>query len=348
MSRLIRVGLASFGMSGQVFHGPSLKVNSNFEIRKILERSKRLSEKDYPEAIVVQSFKSILDDSEIELVIVNTPDYLHFEMCKQALVAGKNVVVEKPFTLSVKHANELIELARKKGLMLTVYQNRRWDGDFQTVKKVISENKLGRLVEFESGFYRFRNSIREGSWKEEGDEKRGVLYNIGSHMVDQALLLFGMPKSVTAHLAVLRDNGKARDYYDIRLQYDQFAAILKCSYLMCEPGPRYRVHGILGSFQKWGLDPQEDALKAGGFPNEKGWGSDNSEFWGSIKTEKDGISNTVKVETIPGNYAAYYENIYDALVNGAELKVKPEESRDGLIVLEACLQSHNEKRTVFL
>ncbi|WP_423126801.1 Gfo/Idh/MocA family oxidoreductase [Gaoshiqia sp. Z1-71] len=348
MNKLINTALSSFGMSGMVFHGPILKVNPNFRICKILERSRNLSAPLYPEAVIVRDYDEILDDPEIELVVVNTPDEFHYRMCKQALEAGKHVVVEKPFTRTVEEANELIDLAKSKDLLLTVFQNRRWDGDFLTVKKVIEERQLGRLVEFESHFDRYRNFIQPGTWKETGDDRGGVLYNLGSHMVDQALVLFGMPQTVTAHLAIVREGGVVNDYYDIRLQYDGFAAILKCSYLARVPGPRYSLYGDLGTFRKWGIDPQEEALKAGRLPNEAGWGTESFADWGEMDTEHKGLHFREKVETIPGNYPVFYNNLYQALVNGAELLVKPEESRDCQLVLEACLQSHREKRTVML
>lgn len=348
MKEPIQVGLASFGMSGMVFHGPSLKANPHFHIRKILERSKNLSAKNYPDATIVRSFDEILADPEISLVIVNTPDFLHYDMCKEALLAGKHVVVEKPFTQTVEQANELIALAQERKLVLTVYQNRRLDGDFLTVKKLLDEKQLGRLVEFESHFDRYRNYIQPDTWKEAGIDRVGVLYNLGSHMVDQVISLFGMPESVTAHLAALRTNGVVPDYYDIRLQYAGFAALLKSSYLVREPGPRYSVHGTLGSFQKWGIDPQEAKLKEGKLPLGADWGKEAEESWGFLHTERDGQEIREKVETEAGNYAAFYENIYDVLANGAKLLVKAEESRDCLVVLEACLKSHEEKRTVQL
>jgi predicted dehydrogenase len=249
----------------------------------------------------------------------------------------------------ISHANELIELAKAKGLMLTVFQSRRWDGDFMTVRKLIEGKRLGKLVEFESHFDRYRNFIQPNTWKEdEVNERNGVLFNLGSHMVDQVLVLFGMPQAVTAHLSVVREGGKVSDYYDLRLHYPNLSAILKCSYLVREPGPRYSLHGTLGSFHKWGIDPQEEALKIGKLPNGKGWGSESPAEWGHLSTAIDGLHFNGKVETLAGNYDLFYQNIYDVLVNGAELQVKPEESRDCLLVLEACLQSHHEKRTVII
>ncbi len=349
MGRIIQTALSSFGMSSLVFHGPSLKINSNFRIKKILERSKNISTEKHPESLIVRSFEDILNDPEIELVIINTPDTLHYKMCKKALEAGKNIVVEKPFTQTIEEADELIKLAHNKKLLLTVYQNRRLDSDFLTVRKILDDKLLGRLVEFESHFDRYRNFIQSNTWKEDAGDKSGVLYNLGSHMIDQALTLFGMPKSVTAHLDILRDNGQAKDYYDIRLQHDGFAAILKSSYLVRESGPRYSMHGTLGSFHKWGIDPQEQALKDGRLPNEPNWGSEPESNWGLINYEtEDGLIQKNKIETIAGNYGAFYENLYEVLTNGAELLVKPEESRDGLKILEACMLSDKEKRTVFI
>jgi predicted dehydrogenase len=348
MSKVIQAALASFGMSGMVFHGPSLKVNPNFNLHSILERTKSLSEKDYPESTIIRSFEELIAQDEIDLVIINTPDNLHYAMCKQALEAGKHVVVEKPFTQEVEQANELIQLAKDKNRILSVYQNRRWDNDFLTVKKILNEGIVGRLAEFESHFDRYRNFIQEGTWKEEGDKRHGVLFNLGSHMIDQVVQLFGKPKSITAHLDTLRDGGQVKDYYDIRLQYNDFAAILKSSYLVREPGPRYSLYGTLGTFHKWGIDPQEEMLKNGHLPNEPNWGTDSEEDWGILNTEWNGLNYKGTIETVPGNYNAFYENIYDAIVNGTELAVKPEESRDIIQLLDCCLQSDEEKRTIFL
>ena len=348
MEKTIQTAFASFGMSSMVFHGPGLKVNPNFNIHSILERTKNLSAKDYPKAKVVRKYEDILNDPEVDMVVVNTPDHHHYTMCKQALEAGKNVIVEKPFTQKVEEADELIQLAKEKKLVLSVYQNRRWDGDFMTVRKILESGMLGRLVEFVSHFDRYRNFVQPASWKEEGGKRHGALFNLGSHLVDQVLLLFGMPVSVTAHLDIVREGGQVNDYYDIRLQYDGFAAIVKSSYLVREPGPRFSLFGSLGTFHKWGIDPQEDTLKTGALPNLANWGAEPEKDWGTINTEWNGLNFKGKIETIAGNYNAYYENIYDAIAHGKELSVKPEESRDVIKILDYCLLSNDEKRTVFL
>jgi predicted dehydrogenase len=348
MKKPIITALASFGMSGQVFHGPSLKVNYGFKISKILERTKNLSAKNYADSTIVRSYDKILNDSDIELVIVNTPDHLHYDMVKQALEAGKHVVTEKPFTRTTDEAFELIKLAKSEKLILTVYQNRRLDGDFLTVKKILESGMLGRMVEFESHFDRYRNFVQENTWKEEGDDRAGVLFNLGSHMLDQVLVLFGDPKAVTAHLGINRTGGVVTDYYDIRLHYKKFNALIKCSYLVRESGPRYTIHGTEGSFLKWGIDPQEDMLKAGHLPNENNWGSEPESDWGKINTTTAGLNIKGKVETIPGNYSAFYENLYEAIRNKAKLLVKPEEAMNIIAILETCLKSNKERKTIKL
>ena len=347
MSKPIVTAIASFGMSGVVYHGPSLKVlPQQFKIHKILERTKNVSAERYPEATIVQTYKEILNDPEVELVIVNTPDYLHFDMARQAIEAGKHIVLEKPFTKTSDDARELITLARKKGVIMTVYQNRRFDNGFLTLKKIVAEKLLGRLVEYEAHYDRYRNFIQEGSWKEDGDERTGVLFNLGSHIVDQALVLFGAPLAVTAHLNVLRTGGRTTDNFDIRLHYNQFNAILRTSYLVRELGPQYILHGTEGSFTKMGSDPQEEMLKNHRLPNEAKWGEEPQSDWGLLNTTINGLHFHGKIETIPGNYTNFYVNLYAAIREGKELFIKPEEALTTIRILEACLESNRLKKTV--
>ena len=348
MKNKIKTALTSFGMSGQVFHGPLLKVNPGFEVVHILERSKNLSHRLFPEAVIVRDYENLLNHPDTELVVINAPDEFHYEMAQKALEAGKHVIVEKPVTRKSEQAEDLLKLAKKQGRVLSVFQNRRWDGDFLTIQKILAQGFLGRLVEFESHYDRFRNYIEPNNWKEKGGDYSGVLYNLGSHMIDQVYYLFGKPLSVTAHLKIVRSGGQVNDYYDLRLEYEGFSAILKCSYLVKDPGPRYSLHGTNGSFHKWGIDPQEELMKAGNLPKGKDWGKEPKNDWGILTYEKEGINIESKVETIPGNYNEYYKNIYDVIRNNAELKVKPEDAVDVLKILEACLLSNEEKKTIFL
>lgn len=344
----INVGLVSFGMSGMVFHAPFLSTNPGFNLSKILERTPKGSNRIYPEAEVVSHFEDLLNDADIELVVVNTPDHTHYDLTKQSLLNGKHVIVEKPFTLTSVEGAELIDLANKRGLVLTVFQNRRWDGDFMTVSKVIQDGLLGRLIEYESHFDRFRNYIQSGTWKEDASLGTGNIYNLGSHMIDQVLILFGMPQKVYADLQVRRDNSLVNDYYDLHLYYPGFKAILKSSYLVREPGPRYILHGTMGSFIKHGIDPQEELLKKGEVPMGKEWGMEDEQFWGTVNTEITGKTVVNKIETISGNYHAFYDNVYFAIREGKELAVKPREALDVIRIIEAAKQSNEEKGAVSL
>jgi scyllo-inositol 2-dehydrogenase (NADP+) len=344
----IQTAIASFGMSGQVFHGPSLNAHPGFEVKAILERTKQLSRKMFPVVHIARDYWELLNDPAIELIIINTPDTFHFSMARDALNAGKHVVVEKPFTLKADEARALIDLSVKRKRLLTVYQNRRWDGDFLTIRKLAGSDILGRLVEFESHFDRFRNFITPDTWKEEGDDYAGVLYNLGSHMVDQALVLFGLPNAVTAHLGIMRKGGKVSDYYDIRLHYSGFAALLRCSYLVREPGPRYILHGTNGSYFKWGIDPQEELLKKGEKPGVPGWGHEPESNWGKIYTEAGGINIRGDIETEPGNYLAFYDNLFSAVRLGDTLAVSPEEALNVIRILEMCIESHKSGKTIYL
>ena len=348
MENQVTVALASFGMSGKVFHGPLLKVNPNFRVKLVLERSKSLSKELFPDVRIVKSYDDILTDNEVELVVVNTPDKFHHTMVKQALEAGKHVVVEKPATLRSTELEELIELAKAKGLVFTVFQNRRWDGDFRTVQKVIKEARFGRLVEFESHYDRYRTEIAPGTWKEEGDEYCGVLYNLGAHMVDQAYVLFGKPQTVTAHLKTVRTGGKVADYYDIRLDYEGFSALLRCSYLVMDPGPRYILNGEYGTFKKWGIDGQEGLLKEGNLPEGDDWGKEGSNWWGTLVYSENEEHVEELVETIPGDYRIFYDNLFQGIRADKQLLVNAGEALEVLKILEACLLSNKEQRTIIL
>jgi scyllo-inositol 2-dehydrogenase (NADP+) len=348
MNRKIVTGIASFGMAGKVFHAPLLTSHEGFHLKTIVERTKNEASTLYPEVGIVKSFDALLLDPEIELVIVNTPDNTHYDLALKAINAGKNVIVEKPFTQSPEHAYALIEAARQKGVMLSVFQNRRWDGDFLTVQQIIQQNLLGKLVEFESHFDRYRNFIQGGTWKEKADSGTGTLYNLGSHLIDQAVVLFGTPDAVDAEIRILRPGGEVDDCFDIRLSYNYIKVTLKASYLVREPGPKYTLHGVAGSFVKSGLDVQEDALKAGGIPGSPGWGTEPEQSWGTLNTDIDDLHFKGKIETLPGNYLAFYDNIYDHIVKGKPLAVKSEQAAETIKIIQAVYSSNELKKTIRL
>ncbi|MFZ4455798.1 MAG: Gfo/Idh/MocA family oxidoreductase [Bacteroidales bacterium] len=346
--RKIKTAVAAFGMSGKVFHALLIDTHPSFELTAICERSKNEAEHLYPAAKIVKSFDELLAISEIELVIINTPDTTHYEYCKRALLANKHVVVEKPFVFTVAEGEELVTIARERNRRLAVFQNRRWDGDFITIQKILSENSLGRVVEFQSTMPRFRNFIAPNTWKEQPTQHVGLTYNLGPHLIDQAVVLFGFPDAVFARIEKLRDGSQIDDYFQIQLFYPKLEVTLKASYLMREETPRFAIHGTLGSFVKYGLDPQEDALKAGKRPVNKHWGEDKPAKWGVLHTEINGEIVRYPVETEKGNWLAYYDNIAEYILNNAPLLTSAEDNLKLIAILEAAFRSHDENCVVYL
>ena len=343
----INTALLSYGMSGEVFHAPLLMAQPGFNLSAVVQRKSNSASQHYSTIRVVRTVDEVINDPAIELIVVNTPNETHFPYAVRALEAGKHVVVEKPFTVTVKEADDLIALAQKNKKILTVFQNRRWDGEYLTLKKVIEEKMVGRIVELEMHYDRYRNYIEANTWKEEDGIGKGILYNLGSHMLDQALDLFGMPDEVDAHVGVQRTGGKVDDYYDIRLQYKGHHVIVKSSYLVREQGPRYILHGTEGSFiASSGIDPQEQALKEKKIPGSSGWGMLDKEFWAKINTTIHGLHVEGRIETIPGNYLGFYQNLYEVIREGKPMAVKPEQARDVILLIEAAYASNNQRKTI--
>jgi len=344
MANKIKTALLSYGMSGEVFHGPLLQAHAGFDIVSVWQRKPKAPAR-HPYRVVA-TYEEVLKDPSVELVIVNTPNETHYDYAVRALQAGKHVIVEKPFTVTTKEADDLIALASKQKKMLSVFQNRRWDADFLTVRKVLAEGLLGKLVECEIHYDRYRNYIEANTWKEEAKPGTGILYNLGSHLIDQALVLFGMPRYVDARIGTQRPGGKVDDFFDIRFEYDGFFAILKSSYLVREEGPRFTLHGTEGSFLKWGIDPQEQDLKDKKIPGSPQWGVEGKEWWGRLNTTIEGKHFNGAYESVPGNYLSYYDNIYEVLTQGKPQAVKPEESRDVIRLIEASQESSRTRSAV--
>lgn len=342
----IKVGLIGYGMAARVFHAPVIRSVAGLRLTKVVERHGDESHSLRPPVEVVRDADALLQDEEIELVVITTPNSSHFELARRSLLARKHVVVEKPFTATSAQAQELIELARRQERIISVNQNRRWDGDFQTVKKILDSRLLGRLVEFESHYDRFRNSPRPGAWREQEVEGSGILYDLGSHLIDQAQILFGLPEMITADLRIQRDFAKTTDNFELILHYDGLKVALRAGMLVRCPSPRFILHGSLGSFLKYGIDPQEEALKQGRLPSEPDWGREPKELWGRLITEAGGLNLDGQVETLAGCYQAFYRNIADAIGGRAELAVKPEEARNTIRIIELAIESSAQKRSV--
>ena len=340
----INVGLIGYGMASRVFHAPFITTTPGLKLTKVFERQNSASKKEYPFVEIVRDVDQLLGDEEVDLIVVATPNSSHFELAGQALAAGKNVIVEKPFTIASAQAKELIDLANEKNLLLSVHQNRRWDGDFLTLQKLISADLLGTLVEYEAHYDRFRNYAR-GGWKE-SDEGTGVLYDLGSHLIDQAQVLFGLPQMITADIRVQRGFSRVVDNFELILHYERLKVTLKSGMLVREPLPRYILHGTKGSYVKYGLDPQEEALNQGRKPTEPDWGVEPKSQWGRINTEIDTLHFEGGIETVPGCYQAYYQNISAVLRGEAELAVNANEAFNTIRIIELALQSNSEKRTI--
>jgi scyllo-inositol 2-dehydrogenase (NADP+) len=341
----INVGLVGFGLSGRVFQSPIITSVPGLHLKSVVERHKEESKAFYPWVEIVRDFEALLQDETIDLVVITPPNQFHFEMTQKALLAGKHVVVEKPFTNTSQEASELVELAKKQGKLLSVYQNRRWDGDFQTVRQVVESGWLGELKEVEIHYDRFRNELKPSAWREENKPGSGILFDLGSHLIDQAQTLFGTPDSVQADVRITRKGGQVDDYFDVVLQYGELKVILKSSSLVREEGPHYTVHGTRGSFVKYGMDSQENALKEGVMPSDiSDWGIDPEEMWGILHTEMNGLVVRGQVETIRGDYRGYYQNIVDAIEGKADLAVTPEQARNTIRIIELAMQSSRERR----
>jgi predicted dehydrogenase len=346
MADEIRVGLIGYGMAARVFHAPVIQSVPHLRLKKVVARHGGAAIDRYPWVEVVRDAAALLQDEGVDLVAIATPNRSHFDLARQSLLANKHVVVEKPFTTSSAQAQQLIDLARRQNRLISVHHNRRWDGDFQTVKRLLGSNLLGRLVEYESRYDRFRNYPRPNAWREEEGEGAGILFDLGSHLIDQAQVLFGLPRMVTADLRVQRSFAKAVDNFDLVLHYDELKVVLRAGMLVRGRSPRFTLHGTEGSFVKYGIDPQEEALKRGLTPAEPGWGEEPREEWGTLDAQIGGLHVEGRVETIAGRYQAYYQNIVDAIAGRAELEVKPEEARDTIRIIELALRSNEQQCTL--
>lgn len=344
----IQTALCSYGMSGHLFHAPFIDVHPKFNLYAVLERRKNLAVEKYPKIKTFRTLDDLLQDETIDLVIVNTPNITHFEFTKKIIEAGKHVVVEKPFTVTSKQAEELIALAEKHQVKLSVYHNRRWDSDFKTVKKVIDEGQLGAIVEAEFHYDRYEPELSYKTHKETPTEGVGSLYDLGSHIIDQALQVFGMPKSVFARLDSFRKDSKVDDYFDVKLYYSSHYITLKSSYFVREPLPAYSIHGTKGSFIKSKADIQETELQKDLKPNSKHWGTESESERGLLHLVENGESVKELVATEKGCYMAYYDGMSEAVLNNKAVPVSASEAKQVIQIIEAALRSHKEKRVIDL
>ena len=344
----IKTALLSYGMSGKVFHAPFIAYHEGFELLGSWERSKKIIQQDYPNTTSFPTIEAILENKAVELVVVNTPVATHFEYAKKALLAGKHIIVEKAFTVTVAEAEELAVLAKQKGLKLAVFQNRRWDSDLKTVRKVLLDGSLGEIVEAEFHFDRYNPNLSPKQHKETANEGAGILKDLGPHIIDQALYLFGFPEAVAATIRKTRANSLVDDWIDIQLFYPELSVRLKAGFFIRECVPAYQLHGTKGSFLKHRGDVQEDDLKLGKKPNLDSWGTEVLDHQGIIHTEIDGKIIHGKIPTLQGNYYSFFEGIYNSIVNNEPEPVTAQDGVRVMQIIEAAIQSNKDKRTVDL
>lgn len=344
----INTALCSYGMSGKLFHAPFISASPKFNLYGVLERSKQLAKETYPTIKTFQSLDDLLADDHIELVIVNTPNITHYDFSKKVIQAGKHLIVEKPFTATVLEAEELIQLANEHNVVISVYHNRRYDSDFKTVQKILKEDLLGEIVEAEFHYDRYDPKLSYKTHKETPTAAVGSLYDLGSHIIDQALVLFGMPVAVFADLDSYRPNSLVGDYFDLKLFYPSHRVILKSSYYVREPLPGYILHGKKGSFIKSKADVQEADLQAGKSPDSKNWGKEPVTEQGLLHIEKDGKTIKQSIPTLTGNYMEYFDTIFDAIRHNTRLSVKAEDAMMVIAIIEAALKSNEEHKVIEL
>ena len=343
----IKVGLVGYGLSGATFHAPLLCVLDEFEIVKVVSSKQDVVKNDLGDIKVVSGLEEVLEDAAIDLVVITTPSGLHFEMAKQSLLSGKHVILEKPMVVETKEAEELIKIAEEKNLLLSVYHNRRWDNDFLTVKKLINDGTLGDINTYQVHFDRFRPVVRD-RWREKQGPGSGMLFDLGSHLIDQALHLFGIPQFVQADVFAQRENGVTDDYFHVILGYEKLRVILHSGSIVPNNGPRFQIHGSKGSFIKYGIDGQEAALREGKKPIDDSWGADEPQFYGKLVTIQGDKEDHKIIPTVHGSYSTYYKKIAESILEGKEAPVTALEGLSVIRIIEVALKSSVEKRAIYI
>jgi scyllo-inositol 2-dehydrogenase (NADP+) len=343
---MLRVGLVGFGMAGRVFHGPLVSSVEGLELAAIMERSSNQAAARYPGVTIYRSLDEMLAVSSLDLFIVATPTATHFEVAGRILRARKPVVVDKPVASSSAQIAELIRLAEENHVLLAPFQNRRWDSDFLTVERLLGEGPLGRLVYFESRFDRWRPVAPTNRLWKEDPANGGVLLDLGTHIADQALVLFGKPQAVSADLLHEREWARANDGFEIRLRYPGFRVVLGASSLSVPAGPRFHLRGSKGNYWKYGLDPQEAALNHVTRIQDPAWGQEPQSDWGNLHLDMGGGAITRPVEPASGDYRLYYAAVRDALLGKAPLPVEPVEAWRTARLLEWAVESSESRREI--
>ncbi|KAB8039685.1 oxidoreductase [Silvanigrella paludirubra] len=345
----INTAIVGFGLSGSTFHAPVFLSVPHFEFKYVVSSKPENIKLKYPNVKVISNFNDLLNLSDLDLIIITTPNNTHYSLAKLALLSGKNVIVDKPFVLKFQEGLELCEIARSKNLFLSVYQNRRWDNGFLTLKKCLSEDLLGEIFNYESYFDRFRPIVSETKWRELEGEGTGLLFDLGSHLIDQAIELFGMPEEILADIEMQRNGAKAIDYFKLIFKYKKLRVTIGASSIMSLPRPVLSVHGTKGSFVKYELDPQENELRAGKTPLISNWGEEREGSGGAfVSLLKDEKISESKIKCVPGSYQEYYEKVFQSLINKNQNPVEPLSALNVIKLIELSLESASSKKWIVI
>jgi len=340
---LIDVGLVGFGLGGRCFHAPVIQAVDGLRLAAIVQRTGDDAKKAYPEARIARSLDELLGIDAIRLVVISTPNQTHFPFALRCLEAGRDVVVDKPFTNTVEEAVELVQTAKRLGRVLSVYHDRRFDADFQALRKVVASGELGRIVRFEAHYDRYRPKRRPGRWRETPGPGSGILADLGPHLLDYALTLLGTPERITGDVRIERDGFETDDAFDIWLHYPHsLVAMVSASMLNTVPRSRFVVLGTKGSYLKKEFDPLESALRARVPGPGESWMLEKPENFGEVALPDGEQVTKRKVESF-GDWRDFYANVRDCLLRKAKLQVAPEQALNVMVAIELARES-SEKR----
>jgi predicted dehydrogenase len=343
---MLRVGLVGFGMAGRVFHAPLISSVDGLELAAVVERHTDQAAQRYPGIKTYRGLNELLADASINLVVVATPTGTHCDVARQALAAGKSVVVDKPVCVTSREIGELLAFAKSQDKLLIPFHNRRWDGDFHTVRRLLDEHRLGRIVHMESRFDRWSPGATRREWKDDPGLGGGVLLDRGTHLVDQALVLFGKPLAVGAEVLRERDGQGSDDSMTVRLRYEGCIVTLGANNLSATPGARFHLRGTRGNFRKKGVDPQEAELNKITRISAANWGHEPSTEWGLLYVDVEGGMVSQPVATMRGDYRVYYELVRDALLGLAPPPVSAVEAWRVARVLEWARASSDQRSEI--
>jgi len=346
---MINVGLIGFGLAGRSFHAPVIHAVPGLRLAAIVQRHGDEAGQLYPEARIVRSVDELLAIADIQLIVIAKPNDTHYPFARQCLAAGRDVVVDKPMAPTLQEAEELFRFAKECGRLLSVYHNRRYDGDFQAVRELVASERLGRIVRFESNYDRFRPQLKANAWRERNGPGTGVFFDLAPHLIDHALLLFGLPQAVTADIRIERERAIVDDSFDLALHYDRgLRALLRATMLAPATRARFILHGTAGAYVKHSFDVQEPKLRAGRIPwNEVPNDAEQLENSGTLTTvNADGSMLEQRVPPAKSDYRDYYANIRDVLLGTAQMAVTPQHALNVMRVLELARESSDRRCTV--